>query len=100
MKNEKLDGILQAAISAIKWISRYKVILIVLIVGLVYGFIFYRISVLSGAQPSQAMIDEKSVTIKAARVDNNVVQQLQRLQDNSVSVKALFETARNNPFQE
>jgi Tfp pilus assembly protein PilO len=100
MKNNKLNDTLQIAFSFFERISRYKIVIIILMVALVYGFIFLRISQLSGAQPSQSMIDAKTSTIKTTRVDKNVVQQLQSLQDNSVSVKALFETARNNPFQE
>lgn len=92
MLAEKLAAGLQKA-------RRYSLIIFLVFVGLVYGFVLFRIHSLSTAQPSA---DAVSSQVKAARIphiDQTVVKQLQSLQDNSVSVKALFNQARNNPFQ-
>ncbi len=80
--------------------NRYKVIIFVLLVVTVYGYIIITISSLSNVQPTPDQVNKISSPIKSAKIDKNIVMQLQRLQDNSVSVKALFDEARNNPFQE
>jgi hypothetical protein len=78
---------------------RYSLPIFIAFVMLIYGTVLFRIHSLSSAQPTA---DQVSSQVKAAhtpRIDPSVVQQLQTLQDNSVSVQALFDQARNNPFQ-
>lgn len=87
------------ATAALKQVRRYSLALFLAFVFLLYGFIFLRINSLSNIQPSN---DAVSSQVKAARIphiDQPVVDQLQSLQDNSVSVQALFDQARRNPFQ-
>ena len=79
---------------------RFSAVGFIVLVALLYGFVLLRISSLSNAQPSE---DSISGQVKAARVphiDQSVVDQLESLHDNSVSVQALFNEARNNPFQQ
>jgi len=78
-------------------VSRYKVVLFIALLAGVYGFLFFKINGYSNVAPSS---DAQPVVKKIPRIDPSVVQQLQQLQDNSVSVKALFDQARSNPFQE
>lgn len=78
---------------------RYSLLIFLVFIGLVYGFVLFRIHSLATIQPSS---DAVSSQVKAARIphiDQPVVRQLQSLQDNSVSVQTLFNQARNNPFQ-
>ena len=89
---ERLNDLLPVA-------KRYGLAGFIVFVVLVYGIILLRIQSLNNKQPST---DQVSSQVKAARIphiDQSVVQQLQSLQDNSVSVQALFDQARNNPFQ-
>lgn len=89
---EKLKGFLKKA-------QHYSVIIFFVFVGLIYLFVLFRIHSLSTAQPTT---DAVSGQVKAARIphiDQSVVNQLHSLQDNSVSVQALFNQARSNPFQ-
>lgn len=81
-------------------LNRYKVIIFLVVVAGVYGYILMQINSLSNAQPSADQIHAQASPIKSAHVDKSVVTQLQQLQDNSVNVQALFDTARSNPFQE
>lgn len=84
---------------AVVVLSRYSAILFFLLITSVYGFVVFRINSLVNAQPSQSDIDAQSKTSSVPRVDPNVAEQLQKLQDNSVNVQTLFNQARNNPFQ-
>jgi len=86
--------------TVLRQLNRYKVIVFVIIVAGVYAYILLQINSLSNAQPSAAQVSAQTSPIKSAHIDKTVVTQLQRLQDNSVNVQALFDTARNNPFQE
>lgn len=90
---DKLTGLL-------KQLNRFKVLLFCLLLLGTYGFIVYRVQVLNGVQPSDSEVAEKSKTAKLPKIDETLVSQIHSLQDNSVSVQALFNQARSNPFQD
>ena len=101
MNKEKpsIKSLAVKAAAALKQARRYSLVLFLAFVLLIYGFIFLRINSLSNIQPSN---DAVSSQVKAARIphiEQSVVDQLQSLQDNSVSVQSLFDQARSNPFQ-
>ncbi len=81
-------------------LRRYSLVIFILFVAVLYGFLLLRVNSLGNAQPSQTSIDSQVQAAAIPHIDQKVVQQLQSLQDNSVTVKALFNQARNNPFQE
>ena len=84
---------------AIKRLQQYNLILFMALLAVVYGFILFRITTLSNQQPSPAAVDSQVKRANVPKIDQVIVQQLQSLQDNSVSVQGLFEEARNNPFE-
>ena len=79
---------------------RYRVLIFVAIVGLVYGLLVLQISSLSTIEPSADSISAEYKSFKSPSIDKTVIEQLRSLKDNSVSVKALFDDNRNNPFEE
>lgn len=79
-------------------LNRYAVVLFLLFVALVYGFLMLRIQSMQSVQPSNS--PAPGTVVATPHIDPKVVDQLQKLQDNSVSVKSLFDQARSNPFQE
>jgi len=81
-------------------LGRYTIVLFLLLIACVYGFVLLRISVLSSVQPSDSDISAQVQASPVPHIDPGAVQQIQALQDNSVSVQALFNQARSNPFQE
>lgn len=92
---------LQALLATLlRRLSGYAVVLFLLLLVAVYGFVLYRISVLSSVQPSDADVTTQAKASAVPHVDSNAVKQLESLQDNSVSVRTLFNQTRNNPFQE
>lgn len=96
----QVKSITESLTAVMRRVGRYRLFLFILAVVLVYGFILDRINTLSNAQPTPEAIAAQNNPIKKARIDKNVVKQLESLRDNSVNVQALFEQARNNPFQE
>jgi hypothetical protein len=101
MNHEKaqLQKIIDRANEFLPLAKRYALAGFIVFVLLIYGIVLLRIQSLNNQQPKP---DQVSGQVKAARIphiDQAVVQQLQSLQDNSVNVQALFDQARNNPFQ-
>ncbi|MDB5182138.1 MAG: hypothetical protein JWP13_901 [Candidatus Saccharibacteria bacterium] len=66
----------------------------------IYGFLGWRIVGLLKTEPDQAAVAAELKTVGVPKVDEDVVQKMERLDDNSVSVQTLFDEARSNPFQE
>ncbi|MDB5175593.1 MAG: hypothetical protein JWM81_451 [Candidatus Saccharibacteria bacterium] len=81
-------------------VSRFRLLIFIALVCIVYGYILFTITSLSNAQPTDTMVSAQKSPITSARVDKKVISQLRQLQDNSVSVQELFNQARDNPFQE
>ncbi|MFZ2513573.1 MAG: hypothetical protein WAW63_03915 [Candidatus Saccharimonadales bacterium] len=79
---------------------KHVAILFFLVLTALYGFLVWRINVLSSAQPSQEDITAATQNVPKPKISEEVVQKLQGLQDNSVRVQAIFNEARQNPFQE
>ena len=79
-------------------LQRYSLLAFIVFVAIIYGFLLLRITNLSSVEPTDTAISEQVKATKVLRIDEKVVEQLQALQDNSESVKALFNEARNNPF--
>lgn len=89
---------LTAAVGTLgKKVRTYRGFILFLLVATLYGFILWRINVYSNAPAATS-----NSTQSAARphIDPATVSKLLSLQDNSVSVQALFDQARQNPFQE
>lgn len=78
---------------------RFRVVLFVLLVALLYGFVNYKVLTLSNSDAASQTAQDQ-VTDAGLRVDTKVVEQLQSLKDNSVNVQTLFSEARQNPFAE
>lgn len=91
--SEKASGVLRR-------VSRYRFVLFLIFVALIYGFVVLRINSLSNAQPTDDAVNSQVQAARIPHIDQSVVNQLQSLQDNSVSVKSLFNQARANPFHE
>lgn len=81
----------------LKPLGRYKILFFGLLVIALYGYVVLQINKASNVQPTA---DQTQTAAKATpKIDPVIVKQLQQLQDNSVSVKALFNSDRTNPFQ-
>ncbi len=81
-------------------VHRYIIVVFVLFLVGIYGFLAWRVVALDNTEPDEADITAQLKTAASPKIDEDVVNKIQQLQDNSVSVKALFDEARRNPFQE
>lgn len=78
-------------------LSSYKLFIFFLLVASLYGYIVWRINVLSNAP---AATTDQSQVVAGPRIDQETIDKLQSLEDNSVSVQSLFDAAREDPFRE
>lgn len=86
-----------------KWLrvlNTYRNFIFFLLLTSLYGYIVWRINVLSTAPPSTTDVANAQQNVQLPRIPESTVQKLQGLQDNSVRVQALFNAARQNPFKE
>jgi Flp pilus assembly protein CpaB len=84
-------------LSKLEPFKRYRIIIFVIFVFGLYGYLILQTSSATGVQPSSAQ--QTAITKRTPHIDAATVKQLEQLQDNSVSVKALFNEARSNPFE-
>ncbi len=83
----------------LKVFRRYSLVIFIVFVTVTYGFILFRINTLINQQPTSFDVSRQVKAAAIPKVDPEVITQLQSLQDNSVTIKALFNQARSNPFQ-
>jgi hypothetical protein len=102
MKNSlpSLESLAPQLLIIVDKLRRHAVLLFVLLLGVIYGFVLNKINTYSNVQPSSAQISAQVKTLATPQINPSIVNQLQNLKDNSVNVQALFNQARNNPFQE
>ncbi len=95
------DDFKKPIMQLLRAMNTYRGLAFFLILASLYGFIVWRINVLSTAPPSQADIKlaEKSATT-SPKIDEASARAINNLKDNSVRVQTLFEDARSNPFNE
>ncbi len=80
-------------------LQTYAGFIFIITILLIYSFLVFRISQLSQAEPDEAVIAEQQ-RIKRLKIDQNALTKIQQLEDQNVGVQALFESARDNPFQD
>ena len=55
---------------------------------------------LDNQEPNEDDVTAQLQAVHPPKLDPAIITKIQQLQDNSVGVQALFNEARNNPFQE
>jgi hypothetical protein len=104
MKNSNLNLDLKNLVPRLKkaqqLLLRHALFIALIAVLLVYVFMVWKINQLANAEPST---DAQAVALAKAnvpRIDKSAIQQIQSLEQTNTQAQALFEQARNNPFQE
>lgn len=100
-KQVTLDDIKTSLLKLLRATNKYRGLIFFLVLSSLYGFIIWRINVLSTAPPSKADIQTAEQSAAATpKLDQASAKAINNLKDNSVRVQTLFESARNNPFDE
>ncbi len=78
--------------------AKHSSFVAILIVLLCYIFLVSQISSLSTAEPAES--DSTAAKNNFPHIDQKAIGQIQALEQSNTQIHALFNSARNNPFQE
>jgi hypothetical protein len=78
--------------------AKHAIFAAIIAVLLCYLLIAFKISGLAKAEPGPDQ--EVIVTNSIPKIDKNAVNKIQSLEQSNTQIHSLFESARNNPFQE
>lgn len=81
-------------------ISKHKATIFILFFLAIYIFLVYRINELINREPDPVTLSSQLQTIQRLRIDQASIDRLLELEEQNIEVKALFEQARDNPFNE
>lgn len=95
---KSLNSLLPLVSKLLKKYSRHAVFGAILVVLLVYILVVFKINNLAKAEPGPNQNTNTANLIP--KVDQNAVNQIQSLEQSNTQIHSLFESARNNPFQE
>ncbi|HVX47850.1 MAG TPA: hypothetical protein VHA05_00640 [Candidatus Saccharimonadales bacterium] len=97
--NHQLKDLSNKVLSTLNKLKPYSLFIFLAFVLCVYGFVLFRANQLNSQEPSDDAVNSHVKAAQLPHIDPVVVEQLKTLHDNSVSVQALFDQGRSNPFQ-
>lgn len=68
--------------------------------AVVYGFIMVTVSGLTQQEPTEDAIKKELKQVAKPKVDERVADTMLGLEERNVTIQAIFDDARNNPFTE
>jgi hypothetical protein len=98
--NADLKDIKPLLLRILRWLRRYYALILFVVVGLLYGYIIFQINHFNRQQPTDTAVNERIKQVKRPSIDPQTAEKLKNLEDSSQEVQALFQNARQNPFQE
>lgn len=98
-KNIEVKQIIKSLKLALQKLRRYAWFLFIVGTLLLYSFLVARISMLSDPKPDEQTVTEQMNTVKRLKIDQSSIDRIEQLKDQNIGVQALFEEARDNPFQ-
>lgn len=81
-----------------KRFGKHVLFIAIVAVLITYLIVVFEISTLAKAEPS--LDQQNEITSSIPKVDKNAINQIQSLEQSNTDIHTLFESARNNPFQE
>ncbi len=97
---QNLSKILEKIQPALAVLKKYKSFIFFLILAIVCGFLVFKINTLNSKEPEDSAVADKLTKVTRPKINQEDIDKIQQLKDNSEQVKALFNKARSNPFQE
>jgi hypothetical protein len=80
-------------------VSRYSTVLFIIVFAALAGYLVSRIGSLSQLEPTQTQIDQKVDEVKKTTNNIDDIQKLKELEGRNISIEALFDNGRTNPFE-
>lgn len=95
-----LDAILTKLRPLSNTFRRYRLTLFILTFLGTYTFLVVHINTLTNQEPDPAELASRKQVTKRLSIDQDSIDRILELEEQNIDVKALFEQARNNPFNE
>ncbi|TXG77328.1 hypothetical protein E6P97_01995 [Patescibacteria group bacterium] len=99
-KKTQKPSITQQLKPVIRFVGTYQRFLFSMLILTLVTFMVFRINQLATLEPSDSAVEEKLQSVTRPKIDQAALDQIQKLQDQNVEVKSLFDDARRNPFSE
>lgn len=81
-------------------LKKYTVVIFIVSLVVIYGFLAFKIGSISQIEPNEADVAKQLEGTKQLQVDQDAIDKIEQLKDQNIAVQSLFESARDNPFQE
>ena len=81
-------------------VKPYRVFIVLMLFLVLFGVVIARIGSYGAKEPSADQVSEKLTTIKRPILKDETKKKIEELENQNVEVKSLFESARQNPFNE
>ena len=99
MKIQTHSNHLNSLTHSLKILKSYLWLILIIYFAAIYAYLLLKIDTQVHAQPSSLTVSAQLKTTPHPAINPNIIKQLEQLQNNSVSVQALFNQSRQNPFQ-
>lgn len=86
--------------AVLKKLRPYSLFICIILVLCIYLFIVVKIRQLANQQPSTTDVTNKLVELQTPKLDQDAVDTILQLEEESIEIRTLFNEARQNPFQE
>ncbi|MCA9332047.1 hypothetical protein KC968_03855 [Candidatus Saccharibacteria bacterium] len=86
--------------ASLQTIQKFKFLIIFIVFSAMYGYILMQVAVINDKQPTQAEISAKTKTTPKTKIDEELIEKMNTLEDQNIQVKTIFNEARKNPFAE
>lgn len=100
MKDIHTPSVKDTLITIKNWLVRYRITLFIVSVTAVVAFMIFRISQMSTMEPTESQKAEAKQSVKVVKVNENTITIIKNLQGNNISIEALFEPGRYDPFND
>lgn len=97
-KKRSLKLLVQDLLGRLSVFRKYLLPGFIALTVLIYGFLLLKVNTLVNTQPSDLDVQTQVKATKTPHIDDQTVEQLKSLRDNSETVRSFFENFRENPF--
>jgi hypothetical protein len=97
-KSLNLNDIIEQLKQVLGIIKKYIIIIFIVLVVGVYGYIINGFDSAFNQAPNASEVQSSSNSFVLIHINQQVINQINSLRNNSVNVQALFQQSRNNPF--
>lgn len=98
--NIDLKDVPAKLLSLLEKLKKYTLFICILAVLAIYVFLVLQIRHMASIEPSSADVTNKLNELNTPKLDQDAVNKIIQLEEQSIEIKTLFNEARQNPFQE